>query len=155
MEGRAWGAPGSAGRAESTHLNLSGDIDRNAAGLRAAGQGMEVHMSTPLPERASLEQLRKQAKEMRKSGEYPTLAAAQFALAQSHGFPSWPKLVLAVQQKAVQIAIRDGLTDELKKLLGRNLTRSSGPNRAPSRSLSEPAGAFSSLWPISSPPAPI
>ena len=52
-------------------------------------------MSTSLPERASLDQLRKQAKEIRKSGVYPTLAAAQFALAQSYGFPSWPKLVFA------------------------------------------------------------
>jgi len=77
-------------------------------------------MSTSLPERASLDQLRKQAKEMRKSGEYPTLAAAQFALAQSHGFSSWPKLVFAVQQQAVQIAIRDGLTGELTKLLEKN-----------------------------------
>ncbi|HTQ10335.1 MAG TPA: ankyrin repeat domain-containing protein [Fimbriimonadaceae bacterium] len=76
-------------------------------------------MSTSLPERASLDQLRKQAKEIRKSGVYPTLAAAQFALAQSKGFASWPKLVFAVQQQAVQAAIRDGVPEVLAKLLAK------------------------------------
>ena len=58
-------------------------------------------MSVPpvrrLPERPSLEQLRKQAKEhletMRAGGEPATLSAAQHALAREYGFESWPKLV--------------------------------------------------------------
>ena len=52
-------------------------------------------MSDPasrLPERPSLEQLRKQAKELSKADDIP-LAAAQLALARKYGFESWPKLV--------------------------------------------------------------
>ena len=62
-------------------------------------------MSVPpvrrLPERPSLEQLRKQAKEhletMRAGGEPATLSAAQHALAREYGFESWPKLVHHVE----------------------------------------------------------
>jgi hypothetical protein len=45
-----------------------------------------------LPARPSLEQLRKQAKELSRSEGIP-LAAAQLRLARSYGFESWPKLV--------------------------------------------------------------
>src|SRR5687768_9487665 len=73
--------------------------------------------STPrLPERPSLEQLRKQAKELLRqlrTGDNsatarlhahkpdvsnPILADAQFVLAREHGFESWPKLVHHIQQ---------------------------------------------------------
>jgi hypothetical protein len=68
----------------------------------------------PLPARASLEQLRKQAKDLLracKDGDAaalsrilrhkpkataPVLADAQFALAREHGFASWPKLTASV-----------------------------------------------------------
>jgi Ankyrin repeat len=50
-----------------------------------------------LPERPSLEQLRKQAKEhldtLRAADPSATLSAAQHALAREYGFDSWPKLV--------------------------------------------------------------
>jgi hypothetical protein len=56
-------------------------------------------MSVPsrrLPERPSLEQLRKQAKEhlatLRAADPSVNLAAAQHALAREYGFESWPKL---------------------------------------------------------------
>ena len=53
-------------------------------------------MTTPLPAAPSLEQLRKQAKELvreRRGGSEPLrLSDAQLALAREYGFPSWPKL---------------------------------------------------------------
>ena len=62
-------------------------------------------MSVPpvrrLPERPSLEQLRKQAKEhldtLRAGDPSATLATAQHALAREYGFDSWPKLVHHVE----------------------------------------------------------
>jgi ankyrin repeat protein len=61
-------------------------------------------MSVPsrrLPERPSLEQLRKQAKEhlatLRAADPSVNLAAAQHALAREYGFESWPKLVHHVE----------------------------------------------------------
>lgn len=77
-------------------------------------------MSKSLPEKASLDQLRKQAKDVRKSGEHPTLAAAQFALAQQYGFASWPKMIFTLQQRRLQVLIRDGLTAEFAELLKAN-----------------------------------
>ena len=54
-----------------------------------------------LPERPSLEQLRKQAKEhldtLRAADPSARLAAAQHALAREYGFDSWPKLVQHVE----------------------------------------------------------
>ena len=54
-----------------------------------------------LPERPSLEQLRKQAKEhldtLRAADPSANLAAAQHALAREYGFESWPKLVHHVE----------------------------------------------------------
>lgn len=74
-------------------------------------------MSRPLPEHPSLEQLRKQAKDLLRharaedadararlaaidrgaSGTPVTLADAQLVIAREHGFPSWPKLVHHVE----------------------------------------------------------
>ena len=55
-----------------------------------------------LPERASLEQLRKQAKErlaeLRHADPAAKLADAQYALAREYGFESWPKLVHHVER---------------------------------------------------------
>jgi ankyrin repeat protein len=73
-------------------------------------------MSASLPGRPDLDQLRRQAKELRnaarhgdpraaeriadqlspRSGESVTLAAAQLVIAREHGFASWPKLKAAV-----------------------------------------------------------
>jgi len=73
-----------------------------------------------LPEKASLDQLRKQAKELRTSESHPTLAAAQFALARHYGFPSWPKLKLHVEQAALKQAIVDDDGDAARKLFAEN-----------------------------------
>lgn len=61
-----------------------------------------------LPARPSLEQLRNQAKELRKSDGHPALSHAQHALAQSYGFTSWPKLKAAVDLRTLKNLIQDG-----------------------------------------------
>ncbi|HEX6353822.1 ankyrin repeat domain-containing protein [Actinophytocola sp.] len=48
-------------------------------------------MNVSLPAAVSLEQLRKQAKELARADSVP-LSRAQLALARRYGFPSWPKL---------------------------------------------------------------
>ncbi len=70
-----------------------------------------------IPEKASLAQLRKQAKELRAAEGHATLAEAQFALAKSYGFESWPKLKLHVEQSALQKAIADDDGPAARKLL--------------------------------------
>ena len=59
---------------------------------------MSLTPSRHLPERPSLEQLRKQARErfvtLRAGDPAVKLAAAQHALAREYGFESWPKLEL-------------------------------------------------------------
>ena len=62
----------------------------------------------PLPERPSLEQLRKQAKELRDAEHHDTLASAQLALARRYGFASWPKLKAAVELLELRASIDDG-----------------------------------------------
>jgi hypothetical protein len=62
---------------------------------------VSVPLRQRLPERPSLEQLRKQAKEhldrLRAADPSTGLAAAQHALAREYGFESWPKLVHHVE----------------------------------------------------------
>lgn len=70
-----------------------------------------------LPADASLVQLRKQAKDVRRAEGHATLAAAQFALAKSYGFASWPKLVLHMRQEAVKRAIAQGDNKALDALI--------------------------------------
>ncbi|MBZ5729474.1 MAG: ankyrin repeat domain-containing protein [Acidobacteriia bacterium] len=46
----------------------------------------------PLPERPNLRHLKDQAKDLLRAGAAPSLAAAQFQIARTYGFASWPKL---------------------------------------------------------------
>jgi ankyrin repeat protein len=55
-----------------------------------------------LPERPSLDQLRKQAKELQALEGLPTLASAQHTLARRYGYASWPKLKLAVESQILR-----------------------------------------------------
>lgn len=64
-----------------------------------------------------LVQLRKQAKELKQSQGLAKLSEAQFELAKSLGFPSWPKLVLSIQQKDLAAAIREGDQVRFKAIL--------------------------------------
>ena len=65
---------------------------------------MSITPRRHLPERPSLEQLRKQAKEhlnaLRTTDASATLSAAQHALAREYGFESWPSLVRHVESLA-------------------------------------------------------
>jgi ankyrin repeat protein len=66
-------------------------------------------MSTKLPERASLEFLRKLAKErlaaLRAAEPRAKLAAAQLAVAREHGFPSWRALKAEIERlRAAEVA---------------------------------------------------
>ena len=69
---------------------------------------MSVPPPRRLPDRPSLEQLRKQAKEhldtLRVADPSVKLAAAQHALAREYGFESWPKLVQRVDRCSRQVA---------------------------------------------------
>lgn len=58
--------------------------------------------------RLNLEQLRKQAKELRASGAHPTLAQAQRALARQHGHASWARLKRAVELTELRRLIEEG-----------------------------------------------
>src|SRR5688500_19826620 len=77
---------------------------------------MSVPPRQHLPERPSLEQLRKQAREhldtLRAAEPSVNLAAAQHALAREYGFESWPKLVHHVE--SLQPATRMLQPAELK-----------------------------------------
>ena len=86
-------------------------------------------MSPSLPQRADLDQLRRQAKELLRAarsgdasavnrmrsviamrpGVAPTLSAAQLVIAREHGLPSWPTLVAEVQDRNQNFIAR--LTD--------------------------------------------
>lgn len=73
--------------------------------------------SPGLPTRASLDQLRKQAKELRESGGFATLSEAQLALARRYGFASWPKLKLATELAALRRLIDEGDAAGVRRLL--------------------------------------
>jgi ankyrin repeat protein len=59
-----------------------------------------------LPARPDLRRLRDEAKARRRSGEFPTLALAQLAIAREHGFLSWPRLKLHVEALTLDVEAR-------------------------------------------------
>lgn len=73
-----------------------------------------------LPERPSLDQLRKLAKELKASDSLPTLTGAQHALARRFGFESWAKLKLHVEQVTLRRLIQDGDPGPVATLLKEN-----------------------------------
>ena len=79
---------------------------------------MSVPSPRRLPDRPSLEQLRKQAKEhlrtLRTADPSATLSTAQHALAREYGFESWPKLVHHVESVRPQPQSRVLRPAELK-----------------------------------------
>lgn len=91
-------------------------------------------MACHLPERPSLEQLRKQARE-RQRADGGTLAAAQLAVARHYRFPSWPRLVahLAVvaeyQRVHAEIAAGADPADRFLALACLTYTDDDGPHR--------------------------
>lgn len=65
-------------------------------------------MTTKIDPHPYLVQLRKRAKELKQSRGFTKLTEAQFELAKSLGYASWPKLVLSVQQKDLLDTIQQG-----------------------------------------------
>lgn len=63
-----------------------------------------------LPQRPNLRHLRDQARDLFRSGSAPTLAAAQFKLAQDYGFPSWSKLKHHVESLEQAGELRQAIT---------------------------------------------
>ena len=72
---------------------------------------------TPLPRHPSLEQLKKQAKDLRAAGGHASLAEAQRALARSYGFPSWAKLKRRVESILLRQRIEEGDAAPVRALL--------------------------------------
>jgi len=84
-----------------------------------------------LPERPSLEQLRKQAKDLlrdtRRAGEERiTLADVQRTIAREYGFPSWPKLVHHVEAVANNGFVLKPLIRPVELASGRDFTLANG-----------------------------
>jgi hypothetical protein len=86
------------------------------------------HDALPLPPRPNLENFKKIAKGLVKSGKHPTLTKAQFALARTYGFESWPKFARHLRElarnspvsrfEAAADAIANGDPSTLRDLLG-------------------------------------
>ena len=80
-------------------------------------------MSRSLPEKPSLEFLKKEAKELRRGMPQAKLADAQHALANDYGFPTWAKLKAHVEAQsltpalALTAAIRDSDAARVRQLL--------------------------------------
>jgi len=77
----------------------------------------------PLPDRPNLRHLKDQAKALLKAGQAASLAAAQFAVARTYGFASWPKLKAHVdsleQTGQLKQAIDTNDFAEVKRLMTR------------------------------------
>jgi hypothetical protein len=77
----------------------------------------EPRPASRLPERPSLDQLKRQAKELRATGGHPSLADAQRELARRYGFSSWPSLKRAVDAITLRRLIEDGEPEPVRRLL--------------------------------------
>ncbi len=82
-------------------------------------------MSRQLPEKPNLAYLKKQAKELLRSGQHRNLADAQHTLANEYGFPTWAKLKLHVESvgltpaEALKAAVCDSDAPRVRELLER------------------------------------
>ncbi|MCZ7649350.1 MAG: ankyrin repeat domain-containing protein [Planctomycetota bacterium] len=71
----------------------------------------------PLPDRPDLKHLKDQAKDLQRSGAAPTLAKAQFQIAQSYGFASWPKLKRHVESLRLAGQLKESIdADDLPRV---------------------------------------
>jgi Ankyrin repeat/Ankyrin repeats (3 copies) len=83
-------------------------------------------MSVRLPEKPSLQHLRKQAKELLRSMQQGKLAQAQHTLAQQYGFATWAKLKAHVElmgltpDEALKAAVCDSDGSRVRDLLNRH-----------------------------------
>ena len=86
-------------------------------------------MSEPrsLPYRPDLRHLRDEAKRRRTSGEFPSIALAQLAVAREYGFRSWPQLKFHVEAVTLDASAR-GRADRLRHVV-RPATREGAARR--------------------------
>lgn len=73
--------------------------------------------ASQLPARPSLEQLKKQAKELRAGGAHASLAAAQRAVARQYGYASWTRLKIAVESITLRRLIEEGDAEGVRRLI--------------------------------------
>jgi len=78
----------------------------------------------PLPDHPNLRHLKDQAKDLVRSGQAASLAAAQFQIARLYGFASWPKLKahvdLLTETGRLKQAIDTNNLEEVRRLMTRN-----------------------------------
>jgi len=84
-----------------------------------------------LPDRPSLRHLRDQAKDLLKSGGAVALADAQFQVARSYGFASWPKLKAHVDSLAESGKLKDGIDRNDLPLVQSMMARNPALHQAP------------------------
>jgi ankyrin repeat protein len=75
------------------------DAEHTMKGDSMSARKPQSHLSAPadmptrkLPDKPDLRHLKDQARDLLSSGQAPSLTRAQFLIARSYGFPSWPKL---------------------------------------------------------------
>jgi ankyrin repeat protein len=78
----------------------------------------------PLPAEPNLRHLKDQAKDLLKRGKAPSLATAQFQIAQLYGFPSWPKLKSHVDERTIAGRLKHAIDQddlvEARRLLSKH-----------------------------------
>jgi ankyrin repeat protein len=84
-----------------------------------------------LPDRPNLRHLRDQAKDLLKSGDAVTLADAQFQIARSYGFTSWPQLKARVDSLAESGELKDAINRNDLPLVQSMMTRNPALHQAP------------------------
>jgi uncharacterized protein len=78
---------------------------------------MRQSAASALPARPNLEQLKKQAKDLRASGAHASLASAQRAVARQHGYASWTRLKAAVESITLRRLIEEGDAEGVRRLI--------------------------------------
>ncbi|MFN2513227.1 MAG: ankyrin repeat domain-containing protein [Pyrinomonadaceae bacterium] len=84
-----------------------------------------------LPDRPSLRHLRDQAKDLLKSGGAVTLADAQFQIARSYGFTSWPKLKFHLDSLAESGKLKEAIDRNDLRLVQSMMKRNPELHQAP------------------------
>jgi len=84
-----------------------------------------------LPDRPSLRHLKDQAKDLLKSGGAVTLADAQFQVARSYGFTSWPKLKAHVNSLEESGKLKDAINRNDLSLVQSMMKRNPDLHQAP------------------------
>lgn len=90
-----------------------------------------VAVAGTLPPNPNLRHLKDQAEDLLKAGQAQTLSAAQFKLARTYGFASWPKLKAYVDSLSLVGELKAAIDAEDLPLVKRLMTRYPDLHRAP------------------------